>query len=53
MDSNDVYAFPGASADRALQFTFIGTGPTQQVTMRGPVAPAARRVELLPSAMQG
>jgi hypothetical protein len=81
MDINDVYAFPGASADRVvlvmttsspitpaagatagfdpnllyqikvdntgdgvedrvLQFTFSGTGPTQQVTLRGPVAPA-------------
>jgi hypothetical protein len=81
MDINDVYAFPGASADRivlvmttsspitpaqsaaagfdpnllyqikvdnsgdgiedrVLQFTFSGTGPNQQVTMRGPVAPA-------------
>lgn len=81
MDINDVYAFPGASADRivlvmttsspitpaqgatagfdpnllyqlkvdntgdgvedrVLQFTFTGTGSGQQVTMRGPVAPA-------------
>lgn len=81
MDINDVYAFPGASADRivlvmttsspitpaqgatagfdpnllyqlkvdntgdgvedrVLQFTFTGTGATQQVTMRGPVSPA-------------
>lgn len=81
MDINDVYAFPGASADRVvlvmttsspitpaqgpsagfdpnllyqlkidntgdgiedrvLQFTFTGTGANQQVTMRGPVAPA-------------
>ena len=81
MDINDVYAFPGSSADRivlvmttsspitpaqgatagfdtnllyqlkvdntgdgvedrVLQFTFTGSGPTQQVTMRGPVAPA-------------
>lgn len=81
MDINDVYAFPGSSADRivlvmttsspitpaqgatagfdtnllyqlkvdntgdgvedrVLQFTFTGSGPAQQVTMRGPVAPA-------------
>ncbi len=80
MDINDVYAFPGSSADRmvlvmttsspitpaqgatagfdtnllyqlkvdntgdgvedrVLQFTFTGSGPSQQVTMRGPVAP--------------
>ncbi len=81
MDINDVYAFPGSSADRivlvmttsspitpaqgptagfdtnllyqlkidnsgdgvedrVLQFTFSGSGSAQQVTMRGPVAPA-------------
>lgn len=81
MDINDVYAFPGSSADRIVlvmttsspitpaqgatagfdpnllyqlkvdnsgdgiedrvfQFTFTGSGPNQQVTMRGPVAPA-------------
>ena len=81
MDINDVYAFPGASADRialvlttsspitpaqssnaafdpnllyqlkidntgdgvedkVLQITFSGTGTNQQVTVRGPVAPA-------------
>jgi hypothetical protein len=81
MDINDVYAFPGTSADRivlvmttsspitpagavtagfdtnllyqlkidnsgdgvedrVLQFTVTGSGSTQQVTMRGPVAPA-------------
>ena len=81
MDVNDVYAFPGASADRivlamttsspitpaqssgaafdpnllyqlkidntgdgvedkVIQITFSGTGVNQQVTVRGPVAPA-------------
>jgi len=81
MDMNDVYAFPGASADRivlvmttsspitpaqsaaaafdpnllyqlkidntgdgiedkVIQVTFSGTGTTQQMTVRGPVAPA-------------
>ena len=81
MDMNDVYAFPGASADRivlvmttsspitpaqsgsasfdpnllyqfkidntgdgvedkVIQVTFSGTGTSQQVTVRGPVAPA-------------
>ena len=81
MDVNDVYAFPGASADRivlamttsspitpaqssgaafdpnllyqlkidntgdgvedkVIQITFSGSGANQQVTMRGPVAPA-------------
>ena len=79
MDVNDVYAFPGASADRivlvldtssplapgadasfdpnllyqikvdnsgdavedlVLQFTFDGTGASQRVNLRGPVAPA-------------
>jgi hypothetical protein len=81
MDINDVYAFPGATADRialvlttsspitpaqspgasfdpgllyqlkidntgdgvedkVIQVTFNGTGPTQTVTVRGPVAPA-------------
>jgi Domain of unknown function (DUF4331) len=81
MDMNDVYAFPGSSADRivlvmttsspitpaqsaaaafdpnllyqlkidntgdgiedkVIQVTFSGTGTTQQVTVRGPVAPA-------------
>jgi hypothetical protein len=82
MDMNDVYAFPGASADRivlvmttsspitpaqsgsasfdpnllyqfkidntgdgvedkVIQVTFSGTGTSQQMTVRGPVAPAA------------
>jgi hypothetical protein len=82
MDINDVYAFPGASADRivlvmttsspitpaqsasaafdpnllyqlkidntgdgvedrVLQFTFSGNGASQQVEVRGPVAPAS------------
>ena len=82
MDINDVYAFPGASADRIVlvmttsspitpaqsasasfdpnllyqlkidnsgdgvedrvfQFTFSGTGASQQVQVRGPVAPAS------------
>jgi hypothetical protein len=82
MDINDVYAFPGASADRivlvlttsspitpaqsasasfdpnllyqlkidnsgdgvedrVLQFTFTGTGASQQIQVRGPVAPSA------------
>jgi hypothetical protein len=82
MDINDIYAFPGASADRIVlvmttsspitpaqsstasfdpnllyqlkidntgdgiedrvfQFTFTGTGPSQQVQVRGPVAPAS------------
>jgi hypothetical protein len=81
MDMNDVYAFPGSSADRivlvmttsspitpaqsaaaafdpnllyqlkidntgdgiedkVIQVTFSGTGTTQQMTVRGPVAPA-------------
>jgi hypothetical protein len=82
MDMNDVYAFPGASADRivlvmttsspitpaqsasasfdpnllyqfkidntgdgvedkVIQVTFSGTGTSQQMTVRGPVAPAS------------
>jgi hypothetical protein len=82
MDINDIYAFPGASADRivlvmttsspitpaqsstasfdpnllyqlkidntgdgvedrVLQFTFTGSGASQQVQVRGPVAPAS------------
>lgn len=82
MDINDVYTFPGASADRivlvmttsspitpaqsasasfdpnllyqlkidntgdgvedrVLQFTFTGTGSSQQIQVRGPVAPAS------------
>ena len=82
MDINDVYAFPGSSADRialvmttsspitpaggatagfdtnllyqikvdntgdgiedrVLQFTVTGSGPNQQITLRGPVAPAS------------